>query len=314
MKEKESNLEESSPIFNENPELKRHGLCFFTSVLLHILLILGGFHFISPLKFPVYENKVMDVHIASPNKIFIPDFEGEITNSKDPRISSIKRELVSRWGDESEKERAKVPSLKHAEAPEQVKNGNRATRNVTSSFTLGLELPSQSKPDFPSKSELIFYMNPESTKNTPFKRDRGKAPKDLSHLKYSYSPYINMRSGKKAISAGKERGTPGYGGKPSLQEKDYDITPWAEEVVDRIQANWFLSSGQRGIERGTVRISVIIDKNGELSSVRIVNPSKNQAFDQAAIAAVNLSTPFPMLPDNFSDENLEVYFEFQHND
>jgi len=256
----------------------------------------------------------MDVHIASPDKIFIPDFEGEITNTGDPRISSLKREVDSRWGDESEKERAEVPRLKHDEAPGQVKNGTRATRNVTSRFTFGLELPSQSKPDFPSKSDLTFYMNTESTKNTPFKRDRGEAPKDLSHLKYSYSPYINIRSGKKAISSGKERGMSGYGEKPSLQEKEYDITPWAEGVMDRIQANWFLSPGQKGSERGTVRISVIIDKNGELSSVRIMNPSKNQAFDQAAIAAVNLSAPFPQLPDDFSDENLEVYFEFQHND
>lgn len=256
----------------------------------------------------------MDVHIASPDKIFIPDFEGEITNTGDPRTSSIKREMDSRWGDESGKERAEVSGLKHDETPGQVKSENRATRNVTSRFTFGLELPSQSKPDFPSKNDLTFYRNPESTKNTPFKRNRGEAPKDLSHLKYSYSPYINIRSGRKAISPGKERGTPGYGGKSILQEKDYDIMPWAEEVMDRIQANWFLSPGQTGIERGTVRISVIIDKNGELSSVRIVNPSKNQAFDQAAIAAVNLSTPFPKLPDDFSDENLEVYFEFQHND
>ena len=103
-------------------------------------------------------------------------------------------------------------------------------------------------------------------------------------------------------------------GRAPLQAKVFDIRPWAETVIERIEKNWIISSFREMPLEGMVTISVVVEKNGELSSIEIMNSSSSKTFEEAALNALNLSTPFPVLPHDFPDKNLSVEFEFQCNE
>ena len=139
--------------------------------------------------------------------------------------------------------------------------------------------------------------------------------KDLDFLRYVYSDYSNITSSKRtSTSQSSGRRASLRRGSASFKVKDYDISPWAKIVVDRIQKNWILSPSQKVIARGEVEILVIIEKSGELSSVEITKSSEIQLLDQTALKALNMSSPFPELPDDFPNKTLEAYFVFSYDD
>ena len=63
-----------------------------------------------------------------------------------------------------------------------------------------------------------------------------------------------------------------------------------------------------------LEIFVIIEKSGELLSVEITKSSEIQLLDQTALSALHMSSPFPKLPDDFPNKNLEAYFVFSYDD
>jgi len=85
-------------------------------------------------------------------------------------------------------------------------------------------------------------------------------------------------------------------------------------VVNRIQSNWAIPVQQVALTSDVVGISVIVERNGGLSSVQILNSSRDQSLDQAALEAVKKSSPFPELPADFPYKNLEALFVFQYHD
>jgi len=184
---------------------------------------------------------------------------------------------------------------------------------LTSTFKLGL--PSKFKSDLPEIYDLdlsSYFEKPEKMFN---KMKKGYTKKEIDFSKYLSSDFQSLRPLKSSPSFRRfKSGTARPQGRVSFQSKDYDITPWANKVVDRIQKNWLISPPQEISEKGEVGISVIIEKNGELSSINMVNSSMVPLFDQAALRALDLSSPFPELPDDFPDKNLEAYFVFQYND
>jgi TonB family protein len=103
-------------------------------------------------------------------------------------------------------------------------------------------------------------------------------------------------------------------GMASFNINQIDISPWARDVVEKIQKNWAIPPSQDLEGKRVVEIVVSIGKNGDLRNVGIRNSSAHPRLDQAALNAVRMSTPFPELPDNFPNDSLEVYFLFQYNE
>lgn len=103
-------------------------------------------------------------------------------------------------------------------------------------------------------------------------------------------------------------------GKASFNINQIDISPWARDVVEKIQKNWAIPTFQDDDGKNVVEITVSIGKNGDLLNVGIRNSSAHPTLDQAALNAVRMSAPFPKLPDNFPNDNLETHFLFQYNE
>lgn len=98
-----------------------------------------------------------------------------------------------------------------------------------------------------------------------------------------------------------------------INKSDY-LTQWAENVSQRIYENWKIPSPEKIKTKCIVGIYVIFEKNGEPSSVKINHSSLVQLLDDAALKAIELSSPFPKLPNDFQDERVEVFFEFHYYD
>jgi TonB family protein len=84
--------------------------------------------------------------------------------------------------------------------------------------------------------------------------------------------------------------------------------------VNIIQRNWVLPPADAAKAGGRVGITIIVDGNGRLSTVRLINSSSNQLLDRAALDAIARSLPFPRLPQGFPDRELEAYLVFDYHE
>jgi TonB family protein len=177
--------------------------------------------------------------------------------------------------------------------------------NLSSNFGLVL----------PKKAELNLRRYSGKKETSYAEKYLAKPRKAINLSQYLYSEVSNLRSKRRGASSGKY-GTsyPFQAGSASFNIKNFDLTPWAGEVLNRIQKNWTIPASEKEIVKSQVGISVMIEKNGELSSAEIVLSSKFESLDQAALEALNLSAPLPKLPDDFPAKSLEAYFLFEYGD
>jgi protein TonB len=96
--------------------------------------------------------------------------------------------------------------------------------------------------------------------------------------------------------------------------REYDISPWVKEVVDKIRNTWTLPPIDTSIAMGEVKILIIVGKTGNLIAMDIVKSSDFPVFDQTTTAAIRSSAPFPPLPDDFPSERLEAYLVFEFHE
>jgi TonB family protein len=103
-------------------------------------------------------------------------------------------------------------------------------------------------------------------------------------------------------------------GKIAFNINQIDITPWARDVVERIQKNWYIPASEENGGKNAVEITVSIGKNGGLMNLSIRNSSAQPILDQAALNAIRMSAPFPELPEDFPNDTLEVDFLFKYDE
>ena len=179
---------------------------------------------------------------------------------------------------------------------------------------LKLDLSSRLKPESLPDYKLDLSPSSAKAKGILSELERKARKRNPGPLKFS-SGFSNIpSSGGAAFSGsyGARRGV--QRARASFKVEGYNLTPWAEKIVNKILVNWIIPSDQKMSLKGVVGISATIEKNGELSSITIVSSSTDQFLDEAALKALRLSSPLPGLPDDFPNKNLEAYFEFHYND
>lgn len=269
-------------------------------------------------KFSVWINtireEVREVIIVLPEKIFIPDdIEGFIMNSqgKDLIDNIIFSEKEKKFKKELGTEAGDIPGSIIGENLSINKFNIKNVKDISDNITFGSDLPSRFCLGSPLESKLNLSRYSTKKESLIYEIKRGNVKKDLDLSKYLFSDFSNIRSIKSKASFGRYvTGSTSHRRSTSSHVVEYDVIPWAKEVVDRIQKNWIIPPEQKTRAKGQVGISVIIQKNGEVSSVEIVNSSNVEMLDQDALKALNWSSPFPKLPDDFPEERLEVYFVF----
>jgi TonB family protein len=289
-------------ILRNNPEFKRRALCFAGSVLVHTLLLLAIIVFFQPIELP-QEERVTEVIITPQEDLLIPHLE---------RLLSGRSVRTSPESEENIRSSTRPPGAEAKDATgsqSQIQMGS--TDNAPSplpEFSQGFRLTS-----FPEDSSG-FNLNIAPSKDLSPEPEDYLTENEMDLLRYLSSASSTKRplgTSPSTETFGARISTPG---KTSFNINKLDISPWAREVVEKIQKNWAIPTSQDDGKKNVVEIKVSIGKNGELLNVSIRNSSAHPTLDQAALNAIRISAPFPELPENFPNNNLDVHFLFQYNE
>jgi len=94
-----------------------------------------------------------------------------------------------------------------------------------------------------------------------------------------------------------------------------DFKPYLLQVLTRVRRNWFAiwpDSAKAG-RRGLVLIQFSIDRRGGVPKLVIASTSGITTFDQAAVAGISASNPFPPLPAAYKGDEIHLQMAFSYN-
>jgi TonB family protein len=94
-----------------------------------------------------------------------------------------------------------------------------------------------------------------------------------------------------------------------------DFTPYLRIILQIVRRNWnanMPASVKMG-GRGNTSLVFSIERMGTIGKLVIVKPSGTEVYDQAAVAGVSASQPFPPLPSQFKGNEIRVQFNFAYN-
>jgi TonB family protein len=96
-----------------------------------------------------------------------------------------------------------------------------------------------------------------------------------------------------------------------------DFGPYMQRVIHDVKVSWYKiipDSAKPPINRqGVVKIEFLVQPDGSIHHMRLVQPSGDAELDRAAWEAVTRASPFPQLPKAFSGPYLALRFGFSYN-
>jgi TolA protein len=102
-------------------------------------------------------------------------------------------------------------------------------------------------------------------------------------------------------------GTPGYGGGGGGQVVGFEFLAYQQRVVTTVKGVWTNVAPRPGL---VAKVRFNIAPNGEVSGVRMEQPSGNGLFDTSAMRAVERADPLPPPPARYVNEFRDFVIEF----
>lgn len=284
-------------------------LLLFISVVLHGLFVYGLFHARFTIKIIAFGPTVRNVRIVPPFKLSVPKIVGPL------ETETAAGEMPPAGGAGARAGRAS--RARGAEsAPPVPAPGRPGSRGAQSSAVPSLSskfqqsMASRFKTD--QESEFKIVLAPPGSKTGPSAAPaKGSSP---DFYKYIPGAVGGSRGGYGTGAARGGRGTGGQRASISIPLKGFNLTPWAQKVLELILKNWNLPPVGDLPERAQVKVVLMISKNGEVSSLELVEGTALDELDQAALKAIRASLPLPALPADFPGDFLEASIEFTYHD
>jgi len=96
-----------------------------------------------------------------------------------------------------------------------------------------------------------------------------------------------------------------------------DFGPYLARILEDVRRNWYNLIPEEArsplFKQGKLAIQFVIDKNGNVEGMKLVDPSGDIALDRAAWGGITASNPFPPLPKEFNGPYLALRFRFYYN-
>jgi len=113
------------------------------------------------------------------------------------------------------------------------------------------------------------------------------------------------------IGGGEGPGGPGYGAGGLA---NFPYTYYLNIITDRVSSNWFSSLVDPGLSGSFQTVIYFrIEKNGQITDVKIEQSSGVTPLDLSAVRAIKASAPFPPLPREYEDAYLGIHLIFEHS-
>lgn len=98
----------------------------------------------------------------------------------------------------------------------------------------------------------------------------------------------------------------------SLETAKFPFSYYVNQIRKKIVENWLWSQNYPGELKTVVYFKII--RSGEIKELHIKESSQNRFYDNICLRAVEISAPFPPLPEGFKEDYLGVYFEFKYKE
>jgi TonB family protein len=96
-----------------------------------------------------------------------------------------------------------------------------------------------------------------------------------------------------------------------------DFGSYVTRITKIVRQNWYdlmpLSVYPPILKQGRLSIEFVIQKDGQVSGMKVHTSSGDVALDRAAWRSITTSTPFPPLPTEFPGHTLGLRFHFYYN-
>ncbi len=172
--------------------------------------------------------------------------------------------------------------------------------------------------------ELQFYSSKESNpyvvqKPAPKVKQAQKEKKKNETIKIKENGKVKFEAKPaetpKAAESAKPQAQPGTGNQAvqssniRLESPNFKYSYYTNAVVKKIAQNWSWSK-----EFGKLKAVVYfrIQRDGSIKDLSIKDSSGDEIYDAQALRSIELSSPFPPLPDEYKENSLGVYFEFTY--
>lgn len=112
--------------------------------------------------------------------------------------------------------------------------------------------------------------------------------------------------------------TPSDGGLEILSDtKGVDFRPYMKRLRYTVHNHWYPLIPEVAmppiLKSGTTIIDLVIGKDGRILKMKIEKSSGDDSLDKAAWGAITTAVPLPLLPAEFSGDNLRVRARFAYN-
>jgi TonB family protein len=95
--------------------------------------------------------------------------------------------------------------------------------------------------------------------------------------------------------------------------KTFDLSGWANEVLNAVQKNWTLGADAGAAEwSGQVTLTILVMKAGDIVDIEVIASSNIDPLDKSVRRAVDRSGPWPPLPPGFPETSLELQLVFRY--
>jgi TonB family protein len=148
-------------------------------------------------------------------------------------------------------------------------------------------------------------------------------PADDAKLKMPKATQVDVATNLGRAGGGGGTISSGNSGDPSAvgnmqllsDPQNVDFKPYMQQVLSLVRRQWFAVIPQiaRTGKQGIVVLQFSVDRRGQVPKLVIANPSGTVAFDQAAVASVSASNPFPPLPSEYQGTEIRLQLAFSYN-
>ncbi len=284
------------------------------SLVLHGLLIYGFVHARFTIKMLAVRGKVEEVRIVPPVRFSVPRVVGARAQGRPVPETAQAEAPAAGTGGAGRTRRASAPPPPTPGPPAAAASaapGPAAQGPVIPSLATKFRESLASRYRTGQGSDLTIALAPPGTKpSAGAPAGKAKAP--------DFFQYLSGGAGTGEAGAGTGTGPGGGAGGQraaiSIALKGYNLSPWAQKVLELIMKNWQLPYAPGLAERTRVKVIVVVKKSGELASIELAEGSARDVLDEAALGAVRGSLPFPALPDDFPGDFLEASIEFTYHD
>ncbi|MGE5346418.1 MAG: TonB family protein [Acidithiobacillales bacterium] len=91
-------------------------------------------------------------------------------------------------------------------------------------------------------------------------------------------------------------------------DSDFPFTFYVDQMLTLIGGNWLKPEGSEGL---AAVVGFQIQRDGQITDVKLLTPSGVGFYDRAAVRAVYAANPLPPLPPEFQGDRLGVHLRFR---